>query len=145
MARIELRKMLPFTSWDAEKRYGRTTEDYFFTLEYETAKTKAGLTLFVVVWHINNEDSFSFYHMTVDDALEDMNRRVRDCARACGWTPEGELGFVNVRIAIEQLTTVCRMFGECKIVAAGSLYFTVECNDAMKRNLTTNNISWTLD
>lgn len=91
MARVELKKVLPFTSWDAEKKYGRTTENFFFTLEIETAKSKAGMFPFRVVWHINDEDRLEYTFSNVDDALEDINRRVRDCARSCGWTPEGEL------------------------------------------------------
>lgn len=90
MARIEIKKVWPFTTWDAEKKRGEVTSDYFFTLEMETSKRKAGMYPFRVCWHINNEDVMEYRHTSVDDALEDMTKRTLTCARSCGWTPESE-------------------------------------------------------
>lgn len=51
----------------------------------------------------------------------------------------------NIRISINDLISACRVIGEVRVMAAGSLYATLEVDDVACRQLTKANISWALD
>lgn len=87
MDRIQIKKMLPFTRWDAAKKYGRVDDDVFGVLELETASGKDGLFPFRCnfTW-IPRELSFT----SIDDALDYFNKEIRYKAFESGWTPESE-------------------------------------------------------
>lgn len=51
----------------------------------------------------------------------------------------------NVRIDINDLIKACRRLGEVKVVAAGSMYATLECDLSMQSQLTMGGILWAFD
>lgn len=55
------------------------------------------------------------------------------------------VGMANVRIAIGDLSRACLALHEVKVEAAGSLYATLLCDDAMRATLTQANITWAFD
>lgn len=89
MARIELKQMFPFTSWDAATKRGETRDDFYYTLYIETAKSKAGIKPFIVV-ETYGEGTYETAHYNIDEALRDLNDKVRRDAKLTGWTPESE-------------------------------------------------------
>ncbi|AHJ10726.1 hypothetical protein P106B_43 [Rhizobium phage vB_RglS_P106B] len=51
----------------------------------------------------------------------------------------------NVRIMIDDLIRACRALGEVHVVAAGSLYATLEIDETDRIALSSVGISWTFD
>ncbi|AGR48029.1 hypothetical protein PHIM7_307 [Sinorhizobium phage phiM7] len=51
----------------------------------------------------------------------------------------------EVRINIADLTAACIALYSVKVLAAGSLYATLECDEVALRRLTKAGIIWTLD
>lgn len=52
---------------------------------------------------------------------------------------------VNVRIGISDLSRAARALGECHLVAAGSMWATLDLNFNQIKTLTENNIGWSYD
>lgn len=51
----------------------------------------------------------------------------------------------NVRIHIEALTRACRALGEVKVVAAGTRFATLECDENMRLALAKADVDWRYD
>ena len=51
----------------------------------------------------------------------------------------------NIRIAIEDLVRACRALGEVRVIAAGSMYATLELDDIGCAQLSKRNIHWNFD
>lgn len=51
----------------------------------------------------------------------------------------------NIRISINDLTSACRVLGDVHVIAAGSMYATLECTDEMCMRLSKAKINWILD
>lgn len=52
---------------------------------------------------------------------------------------------MNIRILINDLIAAARVLHEFKVLAAGSMYATLELNDVQMRKLSAANIFWTID
>lgn len=87
MARIEIKKMLPFTTYDAAKKYGRCDDEVYGVIELETAKSKVGFEPFRCRYTWLSRES---RHTTIDEALAEFNQQIAAKARVSGWTPENE-------------------------------------------------------
>jgi hypothetical protein len=91
MARIVLKTMMPWVRWDPKTKRGQTDENTKFVLEIETAQTKAGMYPFRVgMIDVDGEHWREQRFTNIDDALENINTRVREFAKKSGWTPESE-------------------------------------------------------
>jgi hypothetical protein len=51
----------------------------------------------------------------------------------------------NVRIAIQDLIEACRTLGEVRVVAAGSMFATLETDEIARKQLVKANIDWSFD
>lgn len=85
MARIELKKMYPFNVQRPNGRW-ETTESHYFTLELETAPSKAGITPFRVSYGAKRLCERGY--TDIDTALEALNENVRQTARNAGYYDE---------------------------------------------------------
>lgn len=50
-----------------------------------------------------------------------------------------------IRISIGDLVEACRVLGEVRVMAAGSIYATLLCDDDMRGIITRAKISWCFD
>ena len=51
----------------------------------------------------------------------------------------------NVRILIADLIMACRLLGDVHVVAAGSMYATLETSDEQRDTLSRYRVSWIID
>jgi hypothetical protein len=51
----------------------------------------------------------------------------------------------NIRILIGDLVAACRVLGDVRVIAAGSMYATLELDEIGTAQLTKSKIGWTLD
>lgn len=51
----------------------------------------------------------------------------------------------NIRIFITDLIEACQTLGEVRVVAAGFMYATIECDDVMLQQLSKKHIHWSFD